>query len=385
MGRKKFVMGPSKVLVVEDHPVSRKMLEAMLRKTYLVISAASGTEALALAKETKPDLVLLDIDMPEMDGFQTLDMLRRGVIDEAAPVIFLTAREDAASREQGLEAGAVDYLTKPYDRQELTIKVKNHLALYEARKEIEARNRIMAREMEMASQLQSALLPTRFPVTNKLDFAVAYRPVSKAGGDFFDVIEMPDSYVGFAQVDVSGHGVASAMIGAMFKMVFQSAANNYCCPSTLLSNMNEQLFQVLPDSDFLTVFYGVIDLASLELVFSNAGHPKPFLYRCKTGDIEELSSGGPLIGAFPGMRYDEASTVLQPGDKILIFTDGITEAVPVQTDMEFYGEDRLRRVFLELVDRSAEEIVQKIVGDLETFRGSTIFEDDVTMMVICVR
>ncbi len=152
-------MSRSKVLVVEDHPVSRKMLEAMLRKTYQVISAASGKDAISLVQDVKPDLVLLDIEMPDMDGFQTLEILRRGVIDQAVPVIFLTARDDSESRDRGLEAGAVDYLTKPYDKQELSIKVKNHLALYEARKEIETKNRIMAREMEMASQLQKALLP----------------------------------------------------------------------------------------------------------------------------------------------------------------------------------------------------------------------------------
>lgn len=124
----------SRVLIVEDQPVSRKILEAMLAKSYTVISAASGREAIKLAQENNPDLVLLDIEMPEMDGFETMEALRNRIIDEAVPVIFLTAREDSESREKGLEAGAVDYITKPYDRQELSIKVKNHLALYEARR-----------------------------------------------------------------------------------------------------------------------------------------------------------------------------------------------------------------------------------------------------------
>ncbi|MFH0958421.1 MAG: response regulator, partial [Pseudomonadota bacterium] len=152
-------MNRSKVLVVEDHPMSRRILETMLTKNYNVISAASGQEAIEKAQEEPPDLVLLDIEMPGLNGFETLEILKSGIIQPAVPVIFLTALEDSKSRETGLEAGAVDYITKPYDRQELRIKVKNHLALYEARKEIEAKNRVMAREMEMASQLQRSLLP----------------------------------------------------------------------------------------------------------------------------------------------------------------------------------------------------------------------------------
>ncbi|MBM3302461.1 MAG: response regulator, partial [Deltaproteobacteria bacterium] len=258
-------MKSSRVLVVEDHPISRKLLEAMLGKKYNVISVTSGIEAIEASKREKPDLVLLDIEMPGMDGFETFETLKSEVIDQAVPVIFLTALGDPETRERGLEAGAVDYLTKPYDRHELLIKVKNHLALYEARKEIEARNRIMAREMEMASQLQGSLLPKSFPTVYGLEFAVTYKPVSRAGGDFYDVVEFPDGRIGFAVVDVSGHGVASAMIGAMFKMAFHSFAKGATSPASLLRTINDQMYNVLPDSDFLTTFYGILDLSTMTL------------------------------------------------------------------------------------------------------------------------
>lgn len=377
-------MSQSRILVVEDHPVSRKLLEAMLKTRYRVISAAGGRQALSLAQETRPDLVLLDIEMPEMDGFQTLESLRGGLIDVAVPVIFLTAREDAASREQGLEAGAVDYITKPYDRQELLIKVKNHLALYEARKEIEAKNRIMAREMEMASQLQKSLLPREFPRDERIDFDVVYRPVSQAGGDFYDLVLFPDGSFAFVQVDVSGHGVASAMIGAMFKMVFHSLARDIRSPAKVLASLNESMFDVLPDSDFLTVFYGIVDPSRRELVFCNAGHTKPFLCRFSSQEIEELDQGGPLIGAFPGMVYDEGRVALGPGDKILVFTDGVTETRTAGPDQEFYGEERLRELLLRHAGLRASEIIRRIMDDLEDFSRGAFLEDDVTMMVIGV-
>ncbi len=377
-------MNRSNILVVEDHPASLKMLSKMLGKNYVVIPASSGQEAIAKAQEQMPDLVLLDIEMPGMDGFQTFDILKRQVIAQAVPVIFLTAREDSQSREKGLEAGAVDYITKPYDSQELAIKVKNHLALYEARKEIEARNRIMAREMEMASQLQNSLLPHEFPANVRVNFSVVYRPVTETGGDFYEVIELPDSKIGFAVVDVSGHGVSAAMIGAMFKMAFQSFAKVTHSPAKLLAILNDALYRVLPDSDFLTVFYGIINTESLELTFTNAGHPRPFLYRSLSRQIEELAEGGALLGAFPGMEYEEGVLKLTHGDRILVFTDGVTEASRLSADEDFYGEDRLNRIFVDGCSLPDSEVLPLILDDLEQFREGATFDDDITMILASV-
>lgn len=380
-------MSHSRVLVVEDHPLSRKMLESMLLKSYEVMSAESGMQAIEIAQNKKPDLVLLDIEMPGLDGFQTLEILKNGIIDQATPVIFLTAREDSQSRETGLEAGAVDYITKPYDKQELSIKVKNHLALYEARKEIEARNRVMAREMEMASQLQNSLLPQELPQLQKLSLFACYKPVSEAGGDFYDVIELPDNRIGFVQVDVSGHGVASAMVGAMFKMAFHSFARLTVSTSGLLKVINDEMYKVLPDSDFLTVFYGIINIDTLELTFTNAGHPKPLLFRSADRSITELYEGGPLVGAFNGMEYDEETVQLASGDSLLVFTDGVTESLRIDeanSQNVYYGEERLAEVFRNSQGLQDDQAIALIMNDLETFRGSTSFDDDISLLMVSV-
>jgi phosphoserine phosphatase RsbU/P len=208
--------------------------------------------------------------------------------------------------------------------------------------------------------------------------------VSQAGGDFYDLVEFPDGSFGFAQVDVSGHGVASAMIGAMFKMVFHSLARDVPSPARLLCDINDSMFDVLPDSDFLTVFYGIVDSSRRHLVFCNAGHTKPFLYRAASGDIEELDLGGPLIGAFPGMIYDEGHSSLNSGDKILVFTDGITETRRLGTDQDFYGEARLGELLRRHADLRASEIIKRVMDDLEEFSGGAVFEDDVTMMLVGV-
>ena len=184
--------GGSKILVVDDFPTSRRLLAHRLKHNYTVIAAASGQEALDLAAEHKPDMILLDIEMPGMDGFETLEILRERVIDKAVPVIFLTARTDSESRQRGLAAGAVDFLTKPYDKEELWIKVENHLALYEARKEIQQANIQMAQELRMASDLQRSLLPTEFPHVGTVTFSALFLPTSEASGDLYDVFELPE-------------------------------------------------------------------------------------------------------------------------------------------------------------------------------------------------
>lgn len=377
-------MRDSKILVVEDHPTSRKLLMAMLRKDYTVEGAPDGDEALKLAAELKPDLVLLDVELPGMDGFATLARLREGVIDTTVPVLFLTARDDCDSRDKGLQAGAVDYLTKPYDRHELSIKVKNHLDLYHARREIESRNRIMAQELEMASQLQHSLLPQRFPKDDRISLAVAYIPTSSAGGDFYDVTEMDEALIGFVQVDVSGHGIRSAMIGAMFKMAFQMFAKEHRTPAELITRLNDQMVEVIPDSDFLTVFYGAIDVSSMRLTYTNAGHTRPFLFRAGANEVCELGQGGMIVGAFPSMDYEEGCETLGPGDKILLYTDGVTEAGNTRDVTATFGDERLKRLFLENVHRSGEEIVDLIVKDLREFQCGESLEDDISLLLVSI-
>jgi len=378
-------MNQFKILVAEDHPMSRRMLEAFLCTKYSVVTAASGREAVDVARKERPDIVLLDVEMPDMDGFEALEILKRKVIDEAVPVIFLTARSDSESKERGLEAGAVDYITKPYDKQELSIKVKNHLALYAARKEIDERNKIMAREMETASQLQNFLLPQEHPKIKGLDFSFLYRPFSATGGDFYDFVELSDARFGFVQVDVSGHGVASAMIGAMFKMAFQSFALVKPSPAELLALINDEMFSVLPDSDFLTVFYGIIDTKSLQLTFTNAGHPRPLLLRGASGSIEELSIGGMLIGALPGAEYEEGIVQLMDQDRLLMFTDGVTETFVKDCLDEAYGEGRLKELFRRNGNLDPDEILSSIVEDLERYRGTSSFDDDITLLLLSVK
>ncbi len=375
----------SRILVVDDFPTGRRLLAHKLKENYSVTTAASGEEAVALANQHQPDLILLDVEMPGLDGFGTLELLRRGVIEETVPVIFVTARRDKESRNKGLAAGAVDFLTKPYDKEELLIKVTNHLALHEARKQLDHANRQMAEELKMASDLQRALLPSQFPANERLTFCAVFIPASQASGDLYDVVTLPNGQIAFAQVDVSGHGVRSAMIGAMFKMGFQATSKSDFSPSLFLARLNDDLVAVTPDTDYLTAFCGLIDRDSQELVYSNAGHPRPFLYQHALQEVLELREGGMMVGAYPGMDYDEGRQKLNPGDKMLAYTDGVTEA-PHRDDgvSRLYGKDRLRDLFVRNVDRQPQDIVEEILADVKEFQGSSAFQDDVSLLLVSI-
>jgi phosphoserine phosphatase RsbU/P len=376
----------SRILVVDDFPTGRRLLAHKLKENYEVITAASGEEALELARRQEPDLILLDVEMPGLDGFGTLDLLRRGVIDKAVPVIFVTARHDKESCNRGLAAGAVDFLTKPYDREELLIKVTNHLALYQARKQLDRANRQMAEELVMASDLQRSLLPPEFPTHDRVSFAAVFIPASQASGDLYDVVTLPDGRIAFAQVDVAGHGVRSAMIGAMFKMGFQATSKTDFSPSRFLAQLNDDLAAVTPDTDYLTAFCGLIDADTLELAYSNAGHPRPFLYRHGLQDVLELREGGMMVGAYPGMDYDEGRQKLNPGDKILAYTDGVSEAPHREIGVrQLYGKARLRDVFVSYINKEPEILLQEILADVRDFQGTPTFNDDVSLLLISIR
>jgi len=372
----------SRILVVEDHAASRMLLTALLKGQYDVKPVVTGEEALDAARTFQPELVLLDIDLPGISGFETLERLYSGIIDPMVPVLFLTGRNDTESRDRGLSAGAVDYLTKPYDRTELTIKVRNHLALYMAKQRIQEANRVMALEMKMAAKLQRSLLPQSFPTANKVSVVVRYEPSSIASGDFYDVIDLGHGLMGFTLVDVSGHGVRSAMIGAMFKMAFQTQERSCGEPASLLAALNDQMCAVIPSTDFLTVFYGVIDAEDMRLYYANAGHPKPLLRRAASREIEDLEVSSLLLGAVPGAEFEEGTAALHPGDQLLLFTDGVTECAAAARPEIMYGRDRLRTVFASRASLPAVDLLEAVIDDLKTFSGGQGFADDVSLLLI---
>ncbi len=252
----------------------------------------------------------------------------------------------------------------------------------QARVLIENQNIVMQHELKMGVELQKSLLPRNLPQNNETYFCAKYLPTSDLGGDFFDVVQIDTDHLGIVVADVSGHGVSAAMIAAMFKAMFSNYMTKTLSPSEVLSRINSEFSQMLNTGDFISAFYMVLELSSYKIKYANAGHPFPLFFHHRTGKIDELDSPGFFIGVFHNTIYQEESVQLAGGDKILFYTDGVTE-VKDHAQNE-YGRAQLRSEFRSVIDSGfrGEAIIDAIYRNITTFRSGSTFDDDLTLLLL---
>jgi phosphoserine phosphatase RsbU/P len=259
----------------------------------------------------------------------------------------------------------------------LAYQEKNSLELRSVLGQLESRRREMVRELALASELQKSMLPKKFPEGIAFNFAHKYVPHEYLGGDLFDVIKINDMYLGIFIADASGHGVAAAFVIAMVKILFNHYAPASPSPAATIKRINDELC-VMIQEHFITAFYAIIDLETLDCRYASAGHPRQLLIR-KTGEIEELKPNGFLIGMFDHVQWEDIPLKLNSGDKLFCYTDGIIEV----TDDEgtLFGYERLT----ELVRKSMNEDIVSMSNDMLTniimFMKGTVFPDDITILI----
>ncbi len=252
----------------------------------------------------------------------------------------------------------------------------------QARSLIERQNRQMLQELKMASELQKSLLPRKFPDNPSFNFTFRYETTSQLGGDFFDVMDLDEHHLGIIIADVSGHGVSSALIAAMFKAFFTNFHGISQSPSRVLSRLNNEFCQILSNGEFITAFYMIIDTRDFSAIYSNAGHSYPLRFNINDSVIEELDTLGFFLGVFENTVYEDKQAWLQPGDKILFYTDGLTEAK--NAEFKEFNRSRLREHFLtySLDNHSEQNIVNRLFQDLKHFSNESMLEDDVTLLLL---
>jgi sigma-B regulation protein RsbU (phosphoserine phosphatase) len=238
----------------------------------------------------------------------------------------------------------------------------------------------MKTELDAARAMQSAILPSRFPAKHGCDGAARMTPATTMAGDFYDFIELKDGRIGLVMADVSGKGVPAAFFMAVSRTNLRELAQHCADPGTCLAQTNEVLCLQNPMDLFVTVFYCIFDAASGLLQYANGGHNRPLLRR-RDGSVEELSGqGGLVLGVMPGMAYPNHSINLQPGDRLVLYTDGVTEAFsPAQ---EAYGEGRLIAEVQAHGDGAADALVERICGSVASFAGLAPQSDDITLTVL---
>ena len=368
------------LLLVDDNPTNLQVLYQTLEATGCkLLVAKNGETALSIAQKAAPDLILLDIMMPGIDGFEVCRRLKTDPATAAIPVIFLSALSDTKDKVQGLQLGAVDYVSKPFQPDEVIARVETHLTIHRLKREVEEKKDALEDELEAASAVQRRLLPKNLPEIAGLKLAVHYETSLYAGGDYYDIASMADDQWGFLVADAEGHSAPAAVMMAMTCALFRSYPHPPADPGELLYFLNEHMCKVA-DPSFVTALYVVYDAGSRTLKIARAGHPPPMIYRSAKKKAVEYKCGGVFpLGVDPYEQVPVTEAELHPGDRILMYTDGVTERF--NTSRETYGEERLLRQLEAGGDLQPQELLTAIMQDVNAFADGRQADDDQALLL----
>jgi phosphoserine phosphatase RsbU/P len=371
------------VLVVDDAPVNLQVVRSILKDDFKIRIATSGAKALDLAKaKPYPDLILLDVTMPDMDGYEVCGILKATPEVRDIPVIFLTGKTETEDETKGFQVGAVDYIHKPFSPAVVKARVHTHLVLREAREQLARQLLDINNELEMAREIQLSILPHEIPKIKGVEIAARYMPMSLVAGDFYDFIVVDERHVGILVADVSGHGLPAALIASMLKVALAAQAPHAFDPGCVLSGLNQSLCGKFK-RHFVTGAYMFVDTEKNSIKYAGAGHPPLLLWRQSTESVSEVLENGLLLGFFPDAPYSFVEVRVEPGDKAVLYTDGILETRSPSS--EEFGAD-LFKLFLESnhtvkADKFADLVLDELTGWSEGRKGDRQ-EDDITLLVI---
>lgn len=383
-----------KILVINDEEPVRELISYFLQqKGYEVIEASSGPEGIELSATNHPDLILLDIVMPGMDGFEACIKLKQNPKTKDIPVIFLSSLIETKHKIKGLEIGAVDYITRVSDQGELLARVQTHLKIRALTKELIDRNQELVQkqqyldeDLKAAAAIQHSLLPPEQLTLPNLDIAWMCQSCDLVGGDIFNLIHIDEQHLAFYILDVSGHGVPSAMVTVSVSQ-FMHESNVHLkekndqgafSPVNMMRSLDNE-FPFTRFNKFFTMFYMVLNVQTGLLKYSSAGHPPAVLLH-PTGKLEVLSKGGAVIGINEELQFEEGELILKKGDKVILYTDGIVEFQNHKE--EFYGSARFYEMLESVKDQPVATIIVKINQSLQEFGNDAPIIDDISALAL---
>jgi sigma-B regulation protein RsbU (phosphoserine phosphatase) len=378
------------ILVVDDTRANLRFLANILTlQGYTVRPAINGTMALTSAQAKPPDLILLDILMPDMNGYEVCAQLKADPATRDIPVIFLSALNEVLDKVRAFDIGGVDYITKPFQVEEVVVRVETHLALRNLQRCLEEKNvqlqkEIAAREQELAlaGQIQASFLATTLPEIPGWQMSMALKPARVMSGDFYDIHALPNGGLGVLIADVVDKGVGAALYMALSCTLFRTYAAEYPTqPERVISAVNRRLLADTEAKPFITAFYGVLDPATGTLTYCNAGHNPPYWAQPqRDGEIYTLAGTGTPLGIFEDRAWAQETVQLAHGDTLVLYTDGITDAQ--NTQEAFFDEERLRASVQANLGRSAGEIQEAVQEALFNFVGQAPQRDDIALVIV---
>ncbi len=369
------------ILCIDDSKLNRVFISKILTPLNITIfEAENGIKGLEMLNGKNYDLILLDIVMPEMDGFGFLKEFQKRDKEEFIPIILMTGLDDLNSKIKGLNIGADDYLVKPLNEEELIARVFSLLRLKKANSELYQKNQLIKRELEAAKKIQEFIIPNNFDFIDYPKISGIYQPIEDIGGDFFDCYKLDENRTAYLIADVTGHGIPAALTMTMSKMLFSIYAEKFPSTAHLMKEINKQLRGTLLDMQYITAFYLIYDNTSKTLSYSNAGHTRPLYYRAAKNQIIALDSFGWFIGISDDTEYEEKKITVSDGDRLFLYTDGITEAK--NRENEDYGEIRLARFIKDNHNRNGKEFCETLLANVNKYIDGIEINDDIAFLNI---
>ena len=383
---------PIKILSVDDEVDLEVLLTQYFRRKirkgeYEFFFAHNGIEGLKqLLLHPDIDIILSDINMPEMDGLTLLTKINE-MQNPALKCIMVSAYGDMGNIRQAMNNGAFDFATKPIDLDDLSLTIEKaieHIAYIKTMQEEHTQLESIKGDLAVAREIQQAILPRIFPPfpeeAANMDIAASMNAAKDVGGDFYDFFRIDADHIGFVIADVSGKGVPAAIFMAVCRTLIRATGIRGVSPSECITYSNSLLAKESVNAMFVTAFYGIYNIRTGEVKYANAGHNPPYLMKAD-GSVKVLPLSHDFVaGVIDDFQYTEETTLLEKGDTLLLFTDGVTEAT--SPTYEEYGEQRLEQRLSQLTQVGCQQIIDAIKADVKAFAGEAEQSDDITLLAL---
>ena len=384
-----------KVLVVDDDPDFIRVISRRIEKYgHEVFTAVNGMEALDILHNSDVRLVITDWEMQGMDGAALCREIRMSDFCGYVYIIFLTSRRNKEDLVDGIEAGADDYLTKPFHEGELRSRIKAGARILDLEQRLNERNEIIQKDLEAARDLQQSFLPANYPKVPNVEFAGRFLPSSYVSGDIYNIFRLDEDHIGLYHVDVMGHGVLSALFSVSINQRMSHDLSPYGLikvpgdaepyykinsPLNVVMTLNEN--SLLDEcGSYYTMVYAILNIHTGVVSMCRAGHNLPLIISAD-GDSRYVDGGGPPIGLGIPFQGDEGQKIqLSPGDSFIIFSDGINECGSSNERNAEYGLQRASDVLLKHVEKGLENAFDTLIADLDEFRGTKEISDDISII-----
>lgn len=379
---------PPRILIADDQHDLLDALRLLLKAEGVLMDAVTSPDAVvdAVSRRTY-DLLLMDLNYTgdTTSGREGIDLLARVQRqDSLLPVVVMTGWGSVDLAVEAMRRGVCDFVQKPWDNQQLVSTLRAEIEKGRARRQLQRQE---LRELDEARRIQRKLLPATLPQMDGCELATSWQPASGVGGDCFDAIAFGPSRLGLSIADVVGKGIPAALLMSNLQAAVRAFATDAAQPAELCQQVNRILCGNIAEGRFISFFYCTLDADLGVLTYANAGHYPPILVRAD-GSVERLASGGPVMGVFPDAGYEQSRVSAASGDRLILFTDGITEVQPAGADAnnpEYidFGEDRLIALAVEHRACSAPALQARLTAAVGAFAGG-VFQDDATLIVLAI-